>query len=514
MATSETIILNPISVILPKQTFATIKNLASLQLSFQPTGGSFSMSLLRGSAGVPKKNTVLTMPFGRVGVVKNVGASFSSGGLLNTISGPIQPLNATQQTYLGFLNGIFPLASVIAQRLLGNVFWNTLDVHVRTYIYRGIALGGLQQISSLLLADIIQRADGLYVTDPGVPFSTKFNVQKSDIVAVPQQAIDYTLDIPSILNPALFQIGTNLGTFLYDSEHAQKGGKTTVQAGSPGADGSTDFIPIPDGWLVDGDFEEWVPTSSTDLTNPNASVGRYWKVFPSPTSPGSMRGITSFRRIIREIVLPNNVSSFVASPITSVTRRGVDTEFDFETDSAEGALQGFTAARVEFFDIISNQFIILKNAISLVPTGSPVSGDASLNFYSITMETWTFPSVGNIHFPNPTFDPTNPFNIPANVQVVNPSTNVVFFSVADLLQYWNRYLQNFQAINSPRLKTTVSVVYRNYLPQVGDHLLLPSNAGIQIEDCGRISSVTLTFGRAGMVINISAERYNYQGQEV
>jgi hypothetical protein len=510
MGLSETIVLNPLKVVLPNQTFATLQNLVSLQLSYQLTGGSFSLSMLRGTGAIPPENTILTMPFGRLAVVKNVAGSFSGGGLLSVVSGPIQPLAATQQTYLGFLGNDFRLASYIANRLISGVTWATLDVLVRTFVYRGIALGGIQQLASILLADIIQRDDGIYVTDPGVPVGPQFRAQKSDIVSA-QQAIDYNLDIPSVLNPAIFQFSNN--TFLYDDQHAQKGGKSTVQAGSPGAQGSTDFIPIPDGWLIDGDFEEWTPASATDLTNPNATVGRYWKVFPSPTSPGVMRGITSFRRIVKEISLPGNVSSFVASPITSVTRRGVDTEFDFQNASSESGLQGFTAGAIQFFDAVSNQFLFLKRAIVLVPTGSNVSGDASENFYSITMEIWTFPSVGNIIFPTAGFDPTNPFNIPHSVQVVNPSTNAVFTSVSGFLQFINRYLRNFQQINSPRLRTQLSVVYRNVLPQPGDSLVV-DGGGVAQSNCGRIQSVTLNYGRAGMVLGITAELYNYRGQQV
>jgi hypothetical protein len=508
MGASETIIINPVKVLLPGSTFATEKNLVALSLSYTLTGGSFSINtLLDAQLGVPPENAILSLPFGRVGVVKNVGRSQSSGGLIANISGPIQPFAAQQQTYYGmFVLGVdFKFTSQLALLLGAPVTWDTLDVRVRSFIYRGIALGGIQQLAQLLLADVLIRADGIHVTDPGQVIGPTFSVPKSDIVTV-QQATDYTLDIPSILNPAISQV-QGPGNYIYDEQHAQKQPKFTVQAGAPGAQGSSDFIPIPDGWFVDGEFEEWTPASATDLTNPSASVGRYWKVFPSPTSPGMMRGITAFRSIVKELRIAKGIAPFIASPITSYTRRGVDTEFDFEFPGIESNLQGFQSSPKSFFDVISNQFITFQNCLSLVPTNAVLSGDADKNFYSITMEQWTFPNVGQIHFPNGPFDPTNPFNIPKNVQVINPSTNTVFFSVPDLEQYWNKYVINFQLINSPRLRTTLTCIFRNNLPQVGDGLFIQD--GVATNNCGRISSVTLNYSRGGLVLNIVAERYQF-----
>ena len=511
LSTSKNIILSPIKVLLPGSSFADESNLVSASLSFTLTGGSFSMSFLQGAAGIPSENAILSVPFGRVAVVKNTGQSNSTGGLLSTVSGPIQPLAATQPTYLGVPGNIFKPASFLATSLLGNTFWSTLDILVRTFVYRGNALAGVQQLASLLQAEVIQRVDGLYVVDPGTIIGPVFSVVKSDIVSI-QQLIDYSLDNPAVLNPALSEVH-GPGSYIYDSQHAQKQPKFTVQAGSPGGTGSTDFIPIPDGWLVDGSFEEWQPASATDLSNPSASVTRYWKVFPSPVNPGMMRGITQFFQIVKEIRLPKGVSPFVASPITQQTQTGSGTDFNFNFPGIGGNLQGFQAQKVSFFDIISNQFLTLDNAISLSGAGAPISGRADENFYSITMEQWTFPSVGNTSFPTGAIDPTNPFNIPKNVTVVNPSNNVVFTGgVSALLQYWNSYLANFQRANSPRLRTTVSVLYRNYLPQVGDALLIPS--GAQYANCGRIQSVGLNYARGGVVINITAEKYQFPASNI
>jgi hypothetical protein len=510
---SEKIIINPLSVLLPGQTFATEKNLTSLTLSLTPTGGSFSMTLLRNLVKTPTENLVITLPFGRFGTVKGTGSGFSSGGIVDTISGPALPFVATQQTYLGIPGNVLKDAISIATTLAqgATVIWATLNPLVKNFIFRGIMLSGIQQLASLLLAEIFIRDNAIYVVDPGQTIgNTPFQVNKSDIVSA-TQAVDYSLDIPSVLNPALLLTSGGLpGEFVYDSDHAQKQPKFTVQCGAPGSEASSDFIPIPDGWLIDGNFEEWTPPSGTDFTNPSSSVtnGRYWKVFQSPTNPNLLRGITSFTRLVKQLNLPGNVSPFVGSPITSNTRQNTTKELYFSLAGIQNGIQGFQSTSVSFFDVVSNRFYTFPSALVLIPNGLAVSGEAASNFFSITMEQWTFPLVNPQGFPvglGP--DPTNPFNIPPHVQVVNPSSNVVALSVQGFKDYYNRYLQNFRKINSPRLRTSISVVYRNYLPQSGDQLIV--NTGLPVNDCGRISSVTLNFGRGGLVLNIVAEVYNY-----
>lgn len=509
---SETILINPISVILPNQTFATEKNLLSLNLSYSPTGGSFSMSLLKNSATLPPENTVLTFPFGRVGVVKNTGSGFSTGGLVDTISGPLLPLQATRQTYVGVPGNVLRNAATIAQAVNGGggVIWNTLNPLVRNFIFRGISINGIQQLAGLLLAEVIVRNGGIYVSNPGAIIGPTFTVPKADIVNASQN-VDYTLDIPSVLNPALLLAQGGLpGEFVYDSDHAQKQPKFTVQCGAPGSEASADFIPIPDGWLVEGTFEEWTPPSDTDFTNPTSSVtnGRYWKVFQSPSNGALLRGITSFTRLVKPINLPGNVSPFIGSPVTGQTRQNTTRELYFSEPGIEQSIPGFNSSSVDFFDCISNQFLSLPSALVLVPNGVADSGEGASNFYSITMEQWTFPLVNPVGFPEGLGpDPTNPFNIPPGVQVVNPSNNVTELSISDLKTYYNQYLSNFQRINSPRLRTTISTVYRNALPQVGDALVV--QAGLPVSACGRIASVGLSFGRGGLVLNLTAEVFQY-----
>src|ERR1700677_2659386 len=121
-AASETIILPNFSVLLGGG-FASPQNTTGISLSFSPTGGSFSISVLAGTAGVPPENTVLSLPLGRLGTVKNTGAGISTGGLVTTIGGPALPLFATQQTYLGVPSNVLRNASSIAGQL--GASWNT-----------------------------------------------------------------------------------------------------------------------------------------------------------------------------------------------------------------------------------------------------------------------------------------------------------------------------------------------------------------------------------------------------
>jgi len=512
---SKDIIINPIKVLLPGQTFADETNIEALSLTFTPTGGNFSISVIQNAVGTPGEDFIIALPFGRLGVVKGTRKGFSTGGLLDIITGPIQPLGLTQQIFLGVPGNVIRDAASVATQLAQGIGinWRTLNVLVKNFIFRGITLAGLQQLARLVLADIFVRADGVYIVDPGAIIGTIFSVQKSDIVSV-AQAVDYSRDIASVLNPAITSAQLDSeGDFVYDSAHAQKQPQFTVQAGAPGATGSSDFIPIPDGWMIDGTFEEWTPTSSTDLTNPSPSVpnGRYWKVIPSPVNPGMMRGITGFSRIVKPITIPGNVSSFVASPITqqaSLQASVAGLALQFQSPGTQGGMFGFDALDISLFDVLSGQFVTIPNAITLVPS-TGFAGIPNAQFYTIQMELWTFPRVNPQSFPSGGPDPTNPFNIPANVVVVTPSSNVTALDSVGLQTYYNKYLQNHRLINSPRLTTTISVLYRNVLPQVGDELFVV--AGVPVNNCGRIESVSLNFGRGGIVLSVTATAYNSTG---
>jgi hypothetical protein len=539
---SEEIVLPPFSSILPGQNIVTPTNCVSIQLNYNATGGSFVISVLSNTLKMPLENAQLTLPYGRVATVKSVARGYSGSGIIDIISGPAVPPLATLLTLVGIPGNTFQYANILAG-LLGTgmgqtlsplvpmlaqsipVYWKTLSPLVRSFVYRGNVLAGIQQLASYVLGDVIVRSDGVYVVDPGTIIgTTPFSVPKADVVSA-NQTVDYSQDEASVLNPALSanQLIPQ-GQFVYDSQHAQKQGKTTVQAGAPGSQGSTDFIPIPDGWQVDGNFEEWTPQSDTDFTNPNSTAnnGRYWKVFQSPTDPTMLRGILSFTRLIKQINLGNNnnssplqsvqatqgnVSTFVGSPVTGETNPGVGNVFSFDEPGSESGIYGFTANPTTFFDIISNQYLTYPNAIVLVPTGSGVdSGSASTEFFSITMEIWTFPRVNPQVFP--TGNPINPFNIPKDAVVVSPPMgNVIFNSINTLQQYWFKYMENYRLIHSPRLRTTLSSVFRGYMPQVGDQLNVQS--GLQYKNCGRIQSVTLSLARSGLVLNIVAELYQY-----
>jgi len=457
-----------------------------------------------------------------VGIVKNAGGGNSTGGLVETLSGPILPLSSTLVSFFGTGAGQKAFLSFITAYLASPVLssWNTLDVQVKNFSFRGVSLSGIQQLASYMLADVIFRKDAgvdrVYVVDPGaIVGASQFNVIKSDIVSV-SQVVDYSLDVASVLNPALASAQLDdAGDFVYDDKHAQKQPKFTVQAGAPGSQASADFIPIPDGWLVDGNYEEWVPGSQTDFTNPTPSVpnGRYWKVFQSPTNPGMLRGITNFTRLVKQISIPGNVAPFVGSPITGLTKQGTSKEFVFDSPGTESGIYGFTAGKVSLKDIVTGQALDIPNAIVLRPAGGVSSSDAASNFYSITMELWTFPKVNPQVFPEG--GSSNPFNLPINVVVVNPNSNVVNLGGSSLSGYYSKYLSNYRLINSPRLRTTISLVYRNTLPQVGDHLLVTLFPGQTVPglkfslDCGRIQSVSLRFGRSGITLNIVAEKYQF-----
>lgn len=503
---SEKIIIPPLKSI--GYLLSTESITVSLQLNYTTTGGSFTVTLLKDALSpLPVEDAIISLPFGRVGVVKNVSSGWSSSGMVDTISGVIQPLQASQIFFYGIEPNAAQFLAQLASTIMNgaSVLWQTTSVPIKNFSFRGPSMSGLQQLASYVLGDIIVRKDGIYVVDPGAaPFGSQiFTVPKSDIVSA-TQAIDYTLDVASQLNPALFagQLN-NEGDFVYDSDHAQKQPNTQISAGTA----NNGFTPIPDGWLIDGTFEEWTPVPGSGTNdNPSPTVGRYWKQFPSPTNPGSMRGITDFKRIIKDFSSqPGNISTFIGSPVTAQSQgsTGPPNSFQFLGGDTNNGIYGFNLSDTVVSDAVSGQYLELTKALTLFPIGGD-AGDASLNFYSLQVGFWMFPRVNPTTFP--VGDPVNPFGIPRNVVTVNPSANVANLG-GGIVNYYQKYLSNFQLINSPRLKTNVSVVYRNNSPQVGDSLSVVS--GLRFQDCGRIQSVGLNFGRNGMVLNITAEKYQF-----
>jgi len=121
------------------------------------------------------------------------------------------------------------------------------------------------------------------------------------------------------------------------------------------------------------------------------------------------------------------------------------------------------------------------------------------------MELWTFPKVNPQIFP--VGNPVNPFNLPKDALVVNPPmSNLVFPDSGSLLSYFNAFMINYRRTNSPRLRTTISCVYRGLMPEIGDSLTVQ---GLGVGNCGRISAVSLNLGRSGITVNITAEVYQY-----
>jgi hypothetical protein len=535
---TENIVLAPLKSLTPGSSFVTEQNCVSFSINFTPTGGSFTIRLLQGSLNPQlTENLEFSLPFGRIGCIKSIGQEYTSGGMVDVYSGPCLPLTATLETFYTFLpnqtNQLSNICQFVADYanvgpggVIGGfkyypVYFSSLfNPTLLNFSYRGPMLQGIQQAASILLLDVFFRKEGIFVVNPGalanggfvlgfsnpsaVPVgATVFTVPQGDIVSV-TQVVDYSLDIASRLNPTLaVQIDGGLpGQYVYDGDHCQKQPKFTVQCGAPKGTDAQDHIDIPDGWSVDGTFEEWQPAGNGSLGNPNPSVPKYWKTYPSPTNQGFQRGIMSFTRLLKEIKIPGNTSTWVASPITGLTKQGSTTEFDFDEASTENGMYGFTADNYTINDIITDQQITFQNAVSLIPQGGGDSGTADANFYSITMEMWTFPLVNPVAYPlGPNI---NPFAIPPGVRIVTPSQNV---KNAWGSGYYGQYLTNYQKVNSPRLRTTVTSVYRNALPQCGDHLLF--DGGVRYQDAGRIETVQVNFGRSGVTLVITAEAYQF-----
>jgi hypothetical protein len=527
--TTKDILLPSIKVLLPNQSFVDENNCVSANFTLNLTGGNFSISLMRDTAALPSENTILTLPIGRLAVVKNIGRGLNNGGLLDTISGPIVPYAATIRTFVAMLtdnlpigSGLRMLASVLAgkfgvpaaggvgsvfggpkpisglsQSLLGgyfNVVWEAPDYEMRSFNFRGITLQGLQQLASNFLYDVIVYKNNVYIVAAGESLrkAQTWTVNDSDLISV-SQTIDFSSDFPAYLNPLAIDWE---GAFVFDEKHAQKQGRTTVQAGANLGTGGADFIPIPDGWMVEGQYEEWTPTpGSTDLSNPNASVPKYWKVLPSPSTPGAQRGIISFTKLLRDLNLAPNLSKFVATPITEPTQSSPNT-FTLRGGAGQNGLFGFSADEYIVKDVLTDKETKIKNATILTP-GSSDSGKADENFYSVPLEFWTFGKVVPTSVLPEGADPTNPNKIPPDVELFTPSSSVKFNST-----FINNTLRLFAKKNSPKMQTSVSQIYHGQIPQPGDKLVVTS---ADIPVCGRINSVTLNITRGGVTISISAE---------
>ena len=59
------------------------KNLVGLQINYTATGGTFSISILANSIGVPSENIQLSLPYGRLATVKSVGRNNTPGGIVD-----------------------------------------------------------------------------------------------------------------------------------------------------------------------------------------------------------------------------------------------------------------------------------------------------------------------------------------------------------------------------------------------------------------------------------------------
>src|ERR1700733_5658311 len=121
---TETIILDRIQNIFPGGVFneATV---VSIQLNYTLAGGTFTINLLQGTLpNFPTpENTVLTLPNGRIGVVKSTGKGYASGGLTDVISGQIISLSATLQDAFTSLPGQTISLAQAPNSLLGGATW-------------------------------------------------------------------------------------------------------------------------------------------------------------------------------------------------------------------------------------------------------------------------------------------------------------------------------------------------------------------------------------------------------
>jgi len=362
----------------------------------------------------------------------------------------------------------------------------------------------VQSLAANILADVVVARDRVHITRAGKVVGPTWTIPKAELIGSSAQNLDFSLDKrPAVINPVLLQVNlVDEGIFIFDDEHAQKQPPTQIIIGAPDGSAAKDFVPIPDGLLVEGTFDEWAVPTSGDLSNPSPTPtdGRYWKVFPSPNNPGLLRGIVRWSRVVKDLSLGDDVASFVGSPITKQTE-GLHT-LDFLFGTVQSGITGFIAVKERVIDIVSGRIVDLQKALIFTPPGGlGQSGLAFDNFYNVQFEIWTFPRVAPTIFPGAGADLLNPFGIPNDAFVVNPSSAIV-----PSLNFYNYYLQEFKRINSPRLRTQVSQIYTNAMPQPGDQLIVDS---LPIPDCGRISTITLSYSRGGVRLDIVAERFDY-----
>jgi hypothetical protein len=132
---------------------------------------------------------------------------------------------------------------------------------------------------------------------------------------------------------------------------------------------------------------------------------------------------------------------------------------------------------------------------------------------SLPLEIWTFPKVTPAVFTSGSGLPGNPFGLPNDVLLITPPTQVFFplGSGPDLYQnYLNYYVATFKFVNSPRMKTNLTCVFRNALPQPGDQLVI--DGGVQYPACGMIKSVSLSYSASGVSLSVNAEAYDCKNQ--
>jgi hypothetical protein len=526
----DVVIPDPKMFIAQVQALINKNNLVSLSLNYTLTGGSFSISMLQGSVKAPIENIVFSLPYGRVGTVKQTGSGYNRGALTDTISGPAVPFQAVNYNFVAIPQGTHAPAPQLAARFGLPIRWQGRQDSIKNFNYRGVALQGIQQLAQNFLYDVVFNTGVFWVVPAGqlATFVPAFQPDKTDVISL-EQNIDYSLDKKAVLNPLLLVVQGGLDSdFVYDSDHAIKQSQTTLSVGAPGGSGATDHIDIPNGWYVDqATFEEWEPPPGTDITNPNntAVAGRYWKVFQSPTNPAMLRGILTFGRLVKDLNLNGTsgdrpqTSKFVGSPVTALTAQNTPgpQSFVLGNPKSENGIYGFTADNDQVIDAVSGQAITVNNAFSLIPAGGN-SGPAANNYYTIQYGLWTFPRVSPVTFPVGGPDPTNPFGLAPDVVVVNPSTQV-FVAVsgnpgqgpASYTDYYFDYLSQYRRLNSPTLNTTISVMFRGTMPQPGDQLILKF-LPVDLQNCGRIESVTLTYSRSGVILNMTARLLGAKAQ--
>lgn len=519
MPVADNIVIAPFELLFPAGSAITEQNCISLSISFTLSGGSFNIQVKKNSVAFPQgKDAPVSLPLGYLGLLRITGSQMSRGGLVDIFSGQILPLVASQTVTFtsppptrSDPNPSVQMSQAANALGLGSVSWLTRSYPLKNFSFSGQALQGIQSLAGLILADMIIDSNRIRVVPAGQSIYAAYEVNKSDVTQF-SQTIDYSRAINALLNPAYNSFPVNfLGDFIYDDEHAQKQGTQLVQAGATGGSGSSDFIPIPDGWLVEGSFEEWLPpvdpANPTDFTNNKATVPRYWKVFPSPSGGGFLRGITSFSRLVKDLKLPGNISTFVGTPVTSDTFSGNGKQFTLQRSTSQSGITGFTASDTLVQDMVTGQAVSVKNALELNPEGGN-SGSADQNFFNVQIGLWNFPRVApTILFQGPV---TNPLSVPRNTVLVNPPGNVVGFN-SDGTQngFGAYYVTQYRQVNSARLITSVTFLFRGgtQIPKPGQTL---SVAGVgQFTDCGRISTVTLNLSRGGVLVTVQAEKYAF-----